>query len=97
MHTPGPWKSSWNGRWLIQTGGGWLIAKVWPPKARGGFSPENVEANARLIAAAPELLEACRTALVELQNLALAMHPNSNGCIARAVEAIKPAIAKATK
>lgn len=55
-HTPGPWKSQWNGNWLVQTAGGWLVAKVAAPKAKGNFSPENVEANARLITAAPELL-----------------------------------------
>lgn len=53
-------------------------------------------ANARLIAAAPALLEACNTALIELRNLADEIKPKSNGCICRAAEALKAAIAKAT-
>ena len=71
-HTPAPWKiqspkMTEQRLWLIGEDG--VIAKI------GGVkSPEEIEANARLIAAAPELLEAlqmmvamvCRT---ELENL----------------------------
>lgn len=65
-HTPGPWKTDRNnvhtGR--IATihhclGNDWV--EVWSPKWPEG--EEEQEANARLIAAAPELLEACKDAL----------------------------------
>lgn len=56
-HTPGPWKTQWNGVWKVATRAGFLVANISPPKnAHGVFEPANVEANARLIAAAPELL-----------------------------------------
>ena len=48
-HTPGPWVIS--GRSTINAGRGGWVASV---------SQSNREANARLIAAAPELLEALR-------------------------------------
>lgn len=70
--TPGPWKASWNGLWQIQTITNWLVAKAWPPKRAPHFAPENVEANAYLIAAAPELYEACVYAIKELG-------PNASG------------------
>lgn len=65
QHTPGPWKASWthrinNGR---RTGThvvmreGSVNEHYWIPQFEGG---EEDEANARLIAAAPELLEALK-------------------------------------
>lgn len=61
LHTPGPWK-------IIQTNGMPKINMVSPPIgggfiARIGYPPiGSRDANARLIAAAPELLEACKEA-----------------------------------
>ena len=68
-HTPGPW--NWS-RWPSELIGGSLsvyqigpmravIYDDWRPRA-DGISEEENEANARLIAAAPELLEACKAA-----------------------------------
>lgn len=69
-HTPGPWKAHWNGLWKITTKAGWLVAHLSPPKrAHGVFEPANVEANARLIAAAPDLLAALQ-AIVSNQDMA---------------------------
>ncbi|MFO0447419.1 MAG: hypothetical protein ACK52I_01800 [Pseudomonadota bacterium] len=50
-HTPGPWKRSYRNI----TANGVIVARVLP--AEGG--PEQEAANARLIAAAPDLLAAC--------------------------------------
>ena len=69
MHTKGPWelilnydnnlKGSIKGRHTIKDSDGWNIARIWE-------SAPNAEANARLIAAAPELLEALRHIEAEL-------------------------------
>lgn len=60
-HTPGPWHVNNNFPWLVNG----------PPEAPGVIvdtkehCDDEAEANARLIAAAPELLEACKMALLE--------------------------------
>ena len=59
--TPGPWKVEEPfvsiGRWDIKNNEGNEVTKIW---AKGS---NRAEANARLIAAAPDLYEACKTAL----------------------------------
>ena len=97
-HTPGPWVDGdicgdhnvGIGRYRLITGGGELIAHTWPD------SSEHEEANARLIAAAPELLAACQ------EFLRFADLPNE--CVPRgdyiryqvsAISAARAAIAKA--
>lgn len=62
-HTPGPWNCSqesvdpeW---WIVTIKGGLIVANV--------NAHHNQEANARLIAAAPDLLDALDDALGELQ------------------------------
>ena len=60
-HTKGPWK----------VGTGWIYAGNKPKGARSiceipAYPWGNTEANARLIAAAPELLEACQAVLTRL-------------------------------
>jgi len=55
-HTPGPWETSVNdeGQWdVCAEGGGDMVADL-------SDCPENAEGNARLIAAAPELLAELR-------------------------------------
>jgi hypothetical protein len=53
-YTPGPWEYNWNAtRWVIDSAPAHAIA------CTAGYEPEN-KANARLIAAAPELVEALR-------------------------------------
>lgn len=51
-HTPGPWHVNENGRRVrvYSKGGSRIIAEI--------ISPEGLEANARLIAAAPDMLTA---------------------------------------
>lgn len=96
-HTPGPWYKDICGRiWrrhpsdLYEYGGGVAgdkpIATVW----RGWYGEEEagfpLEANARLIAAAPELLEACEGLLGLAER---------DGWLHIAVNAARDAIAKA--
>lgn len=73
-HTPGPWDIDRNNSHLctIATIHGcknndWV--EIWSPNKLGqeGISEEVNEANARLIAAAPELLEACKKAKLALE------------------------------
>ena len=70
-HTPGPWTASDERRGIFEIiHDGDLLAQVWGVRPAGdGDLP--AEANARLIAAAPELLEACQEALVWADNAGL--------------------------
>ncbi len=60
LHTPGPWK--WNGRtslFKIECSGGHVVdSEAYEGSWLSRYNPEEDEANARLIAAAPELLRA---------------------------------------
>ena len=76
QHTPGPWTihADTDGWPLVMSGGvaGRIVANVNPQSCPDESSaPEFVEmpceANARLIAAAPELLDACKAALSDDQ------------------------------
>ncbi len=66
-HTPGKWEYDTKGNYYNESGvirmNGVLIAKM---VTQTTHKPKEVEANARLIAAAPELLEACKGALAHL-------------------------------
>lgn len=78
-HTPGPWHIDTNGseRWTVDFEGptSSYITIGGPRKAPIAFAVEpsayggRVDANARLIAAAPDLLEALKVAHSELGNL----------------------------
>jgi hypothetical protein len=70
-HTPGPWTASDERRGIFEIiHDGDLLAQVWRVRHAGdGDLP--AEANARLIAAAPELLEACREALALISEFEL--------------------------
>ena len=107
-HTPGPWRSivddtggQWSGwplcivpendddKSVVRTGG------QWPYEWDAATSQREAVANARLIAAAPDLLEALLTALPYVED-----HEESNvykrGAVARAVAQIRAAIEQAT-
>lgn len=64
QHTPGPWHTDGSSvYWRSPSdGNNWLIAQLVEPPVRPS---DEVEANARLIAAAPDLLAGCQ-ALIEL-------------------------------
>ena len=61
-HTPGPWKASGVGTVSHATRGFW-IARLWV-----GFRTKEREANARLIAAAPDMLAALEDLTVAAPN-----------------------------
>lgn len=78
-HTPGPWKVYYRGAggWRLQAGSAWSVDLS---------SAHLTEHDARLIAAAPEMLEACRAVLAYY----------TGGRIANpALDAARAAIAKA--
>lgn len=89
-HTPGPWK--WDesyGAIVAGEGPNMLVTPIWKSSPAWGYS-ENI-ANARLIAAAPDLLAACK---------ALLSRVDANGGTVRSITgeqivAIRAAIAKA--
>lgn len=56
LHTPGPWHVE--NRIHVKAENGWLVATASVPSGRVGSWGINPADNARLIAAAPELLEA---------------------------------------
>jgi len=63
-HTPEPWTVVADGPWVCDKGG-FTVAIV----ATSGMSSETLKANARLIAAAPELLAAAKGALAVASSL----------------------------
>lgn len=95
-HTPGPWMVSPEHPTIIRrdyrpiSDCGELIGSA-SGHTKSGFFPSEDEAvaNARLIAAAPDLLEA-------LQAIFAAMHPDIPGAPGSAIEKARAAIAKAT-
>lgn len=67
-HTPGPWeeRTDAHGRGRISAGGVW-IATTWLATGDGNDAPQlPARANARLIAAAPDLLEALKAIVKSL-------------------------------
>lgn len=91
QHTPAPWEP--------MTAGGKQYVVGGPDQNNGvayicGVTPENITANARLIAAAPDLLEALETILewMETAHSAEAMAPGGWPMI----DAARAALTKAT-
>src|SRR5690606_57464 len=99
-HTPGPWTpmvrppasfADHGLRALAQVWGGWIVAV---PKRLVDRLGHDAEANARLIAAAPELLEALEELLTAVDKACGTAIPQ--GSFAAARQAARDAIAKAT-
>jgi hypothetical protein len=88
-HTPGEWKVSSQTPCRVDTANG-SITVSWTCNFDGGKREQEAEANASLIAAAPELLEACSLLLEALRSSNV-----SNGLIRSAEDAARAAIAKA--
>jgi len=90
-HTPGPWSAHEydDGGWYIYAGGGWFIEGDALVAETPGHTGTH-EANAYLIAAAPELLEAAQALLIDLK-----AHDDA-GLDCSAGVALRAAIAKAT-
>lgn len=100
-HTPGPWTAErdpchFDTLSSIRAGDGALCVEV-----GGKADPPVQEANARLIAAAPDLIDALGTAAFRMQILVYRMPPDGNGKTSKAlaqtyVDAARAAVAKAT-
>ena len=96
QHTPGPWKF---GKELGARNGVWLVSFDAGSKGRGiaiaetRTGPGSEEANARLIAAAPELLAALETAYMALIGY---LPAHRNDVTDAAIGAARAAITKAT-
>ena len=63
-HTPGPWQFSFESDRFVSASSGIVCTR--PSVSAGGAAGRNWKANARLIAAAPELLEALNTMLTHM-------------------------------
>jgi hypothetical protein len=63
-HTPGPWDAS---RWRVCAEPGGNIKVICDTANNKASRTEENAANARLIAAAPDLLAACRSLLAQLE------------------------------
>lgn len=90
-HTPGPWKYENDSQGFIcDSSGSDVVADAWYSRDH-----EVQEANARLIAAAPELLE-CLIWAMEQGHLTYHARTKSNVAHCDAVDRARAAIAKAT-
>ena len=93
-HTPGPWK---HGETTMTRGriygGGVLVATLDPPQLQEEVAMK--EADARLIAAAPDMLEALK-ACADPRAFGNLMGGHSYDAEQRAMELVREAIAKAT-
>jgi hypothetical protein len=72
-HTPGPWVAQpdlFDGYFYIEAASGAVIAEVFPWQAGDMDGAGEADANARLIEAAPELLEALE-ALIECYTISI--------------------------
>lgn len=99
-HTPGPWKwdESWGAIMTDHNNPSRLISPVWTgcnPRGMGPEAEAEDAANARLIAASPDLLEALKALLQEVATIdhayALRMTENNPAC-----KQARAALAKAT-
>ena len=64
-HTPGPWYCSWKDNDLYDQGGVYRVQPI-PVGSTWGKVVKQYNANAHLIAAAPDLLKACKELMSEL-------------------------------
>jgi len=98
-HTPGPWKICYDNDTGPNDGCFRQWWQVGPAQVNIGSDHEEAEANARLIAAAPELLDACRALLCMLDrgceprkiDEALTWRENDEKARKMAVDAIRKA------
>ncbi len=91
-YTPAPWRVNFDEAIKIADDNNSTLAMVTHLHLLGRRNGNEVEANARLIAAAPELLEA----LEELANRAAEIHGTARHTVMPLVHKARAAIAKAT-
>lgn len=96
-HTPGPWKAEgWN-EIVVNSAEGYTLALA--PSGRKSSSLEEIRANACLIAAAPDMVDALKWAescffpLIHANSLEQREHASKDA--AHALERIRAALAKA--
>lgn len=100
-HTPGPWKACLNGEcecgYVFGDGGDVYVARALGPGDEEDPRPtrEMQKANARLIAAAPDLLAAAEAALWALEKADCWCGPGYTCLKCRVIDQVKTAIAKA--
>jgi hypothetical protein len=97
QHTPGPWVIDWNVSRLdiFSSTAETLIATVRRSTLSSGMD-ETAKANARLIAALPELLEMLRISVEVLKKVTPSDDPSSNELLTMTIETSLAVIAKAT-
>lgn len=90
-HTPGPWiaRNLSKGIWTVEAGSPHVHGKIQEVcRIAGPWNPENYRRNARLIASAPELLEALGALLTLVEdegvNLRTNAYKNAQKAIAKA-------------
>lgn len=99
-HTPGPWKTDHNS--IVQEGTGFSVADVWTPRGHNHCAnqptPQRREqkANASLIAAAPDLLDALEAVESWIDNeIGKRINPGTNDDDQVVCRAVRSAILKA--
>ena len=98
-HTPGPWeilrRVDDDDLPSVAQADGPVIAHVTCWTSKGKSDPETIEANANLIAAAPELLDACKGALHDLALAFVTVDGDADRIINSAAGRLMLAIARA--
>lgn len=95
-HTPGPWRVVDSGAWDISVVADGTVCHInnhgeWFPKGQDTMAGRNhnrMLSDARLIAAAPDLLAACQSALMWLL---FEGYPEDNAHVTRCADAIRKA------
>lgn len=93
IHTPGPWRIKTDSVWenicstIVRVGG----IEIMAPQSQLAYSDQQNEANARLIASAPELLLACKLAWPLIHD----KWDTKNPAQTKAIRALESAINKA--
>lgn len=103
-HTPGPWVIDWNvSRLDIFSSDSFVLVASLRRSALSPASDDAAKANARLIAAAPELLDACKQALESLESLQGGCTDSNDGTVEaltiwcpEVIQQLSEAIVKAT-
>jgi hypothetical protein len=67
MYTKGPWEAHWHDKWVIGDSENFHHLAILPLDSK--IPAREMDDNSRLIAAAPELLEACKEALQHIKDL----------------------------
>lgn len=94
QHTPGPWRPVWTTGavtgWAIIPDG-YNVAPIARVGLQNAIPERREEADARLIAAAPDLLAALRDCMADLEHYASTHGPGPDGRLAKARAAVRAA------